>query len=676
MGIKIILTALCLLSFPCIRAKCPDAKSQDASVAYSDRISIEPVCIAALCGYQQRDKDKEDVAGELTDRTTVTEKSKGAILFQNLLSGKVVLEEDWSLYINDVLTPLAVLGVVFGIINLYSGINGICSRLLCTCLCPKWRCCCTCTPAANRPYTQLEGVTPVVTFGITGVAAFVLAIVGMSAGATAFSNAFIRGSCMVDTTRVRIHGFIENLIVPVEALNNDFESVVVEVNANLGTTDGIKNNTAAMVKSFSDFFEVVENGGECTEELLPYAKAAKASVVKAAESLEADLAEVAADVQNNLLDQHSAIKTTTEEAVANAAAMKLVVEGGLTSASVSAIEAANIVATNMGLVASGPFAWVYVVTISASVGIVLIYMCRFYDDLEFGDLKTNISMDGTIHRVNLIGSWGARAIAFGWFAGFICAGVTGMFAAVAMPGAQIFTDSCQALIDFPLKLSTQMESTTETTTTMTTMDSNGTTLSSTSETSSETTSLEGNTTNIDLIGGCWQDMSVYTILGMDTGLAFDSIDFDKSENMTVEMDPEGDMKTCKNKVVENQKKNCDNKEAVFNAFIATQASVDKTEKSILSYQAVLVSIQKDSIQTLTNSSEKIKTAGSCGFLREAWDETYDILCTDGMNAFATLAMCAQLLTVVGFFLGMSLLLVNRRCGGHEPNYILYTCTCM
>ena len=57
---------------------------------------------------------------------------------------------------------------------------------------------------------------------------------------------------------------------------------------------------------------------------------------------------------------------------------------------------------------------------------------------------------------------------------------------------------------------------------------------------------------------------------------------------------------------------------------------------------------------------------SCGFLRTTWEETYTILCTDGKNAFATLAMCALLLSLCGLLIGLALLCVNRRCGGHGP----------
>ena len=72
------------------------------------------------------------------------------------------------------------------------------------------------------------------------------------------------------------------------------------------------------------------------------------------------------------------------------------------------------------------------------------------------------------------------------------------------------------------------------------------------------------------------------------------------------------------------------------------------------------------INRLKTSDVKIKLAGSCGFLKSTWDETYGILCEEGKSAFSTLGISTMLLAVAGLFIGIALLFVNRRCGGHGP----------
>merc|ERR1719272_595980 len=81
-------------------------------------------------------------------------------------------------------------------------------------------------------------------------------------------------------------------------------------------------------------------------------------------------------------------------------------------------------------------------------------------------------MSGNIHRLNLIGGLGARAVAVAWFVGLICAATTGAIAAVAVPGVQLYTDACQAMIDLPLKMTTTTTSETQTNTTYTTTTTN------------------------------------------------------------------------------------------------------------------------------------------------------------------------------------------------------------
>jgi len=111
---------------------------------------------------------------------------------------------------------------------------------------------------------------------------------------------------------------------------------------------------------------------------------------------------------------------------------------------------------------------------------------------------------------------------------------------------------------------------------------------------------------------------------------------------------------------------CESKTNVQAAFETLKDSIANVDKSITDYRDTLVDVEVVSIASLDVSVNKIKLAGACGFLKSTWDETYAILCEEGKSAFSTLGISTMLLAVAGLFIGIALLYVNRRCGGHGP----------
>ena len=169
--------------------------------------------------------------------------------------------------------------------------------------------------------------------------------------------------------------------------------------------------------------------------------AAKTSVQDTADSMEKKLSSVRASVKKNLLDTQDAIKQTTTGAKDSANQMKDAVESGLSSASTQAIAAATQVSVNLDAISIVPFIWVFFMIVAASVGIVLMRLCRSTKDVYEGAIRTNPNMFGKVYALNHIGSMGARLIAASWFLAFIFSGVTGLFSAVAIPGTQVYTDA-------------------------------------------------------------------------------------------------------------------------------------------------------------------------------------------------------------------------------------------
>ena len=377
----------CLLVFlastSTVSGECTEPFNDIAKSHYSTWQSKETVCFQAECkANEQKNAKVTRAANKLNKEGGVDQESSGAKMFGDMLAGKEVAPGVYEQYVIDVLGPLIAPGIIFAILNFSFGINAVCSRLICKCLCPRKRCCCTCAPETSRPYTKVETLSPVVTWGVLSLVAFVLAIVGMTAGASAFGNSFIRGSCMVDTTRIRIGGFIDALITPVSKLNSDFDAVVVDVTANLATS-GVDSSKATMIENFDSLADATQTY-DCSKDLTSKVNAAKDKANGEALELLAVLDVTKNSIQTNLLDSQDTIKSTTDNAEKSADEMKTIINDGLGAASTSAVDAAKQVSNNLDNISITPFLWVYFVVVVASVGIVLMRLCRTNRDIDAG----------------------------------------------------------------------------------------------------------------------------------------------------------------------------------------------------------------------------------------------------------------------------------------------------
>jgi hypothetical protein len=91
----------------------------------------------------------------------------------------------------------AVPGILIAFLSFYCGSCCCCQR----CCCQKRSCCRSCrfTPSTTRVYSFMFQMYPLTFYAVAAFLIFIFAIVGIDSGSGKFVNAFIRGSCTIDT---------------------------------------------------------------------------------------------------------------------------------------------------------------------------------------------------------------------------------------------------------------------------------------------------------------------------------------------------------------------------------------------------------------------------------------------------------------------------------------------
>ncbi len=263
--------------------------------------------------------------------------------------------------------------------------------------------------------------------------------------------------------------------------------------------------------------------------------------------------------------------------------------------------------------------------------------------LAKGSLTGAPDLEGDVFRLSGGGTCGARFVACAWYSTFLWGGISCLFAAVFLPVGRVAGDACFALHDFPLKVSNAEPSS--------------------SSSSSSASASASNTT--DVLAGCWEDKSIFTILGLDDALTFDNINWGPLDDMEeVNLDNAAFHKL--EEEIEDLDDSCPTKDECQDAMEKIKRSRADCETAIEDYQHNLQTVKSDQVEMLSVSSAAIKDAGSCGFLKTTFQETYAILCTDAVGAVSMMGACCLLLGCFGLGMGLALVLLQRRLGGHGP----------
>ena len=602
---------------------------------FSSWSTKEKVCVRASCLKATADANTEKAPAE-TIENQIRVSVGGPIMEDFLLRYSIEADNAMVNYLQTTIVALILPGLLFLILNKCCCIFCCCGRTCCKANCNK----CCFTPSSSKQYNKMLQMLPAIGYTALAFLIFLFGIIGMSSGSGAFANAFIRGSCMIDTVNLRTQGFIENIISPITDLNTQFGIVVNTVSTSLGDTSDITNSMKTLESKWDYLQKTADDYKDqstCPNELETISRSAAAAKIatnNAAASLESDLSNVQKSITTNLLDSQTSISDVTKSSQASADDMKAAVDGALSSTSTRAIDAAKQINEHNAKISAGPFAWIFIVPVFFSIGFGMMKMNTEVTTIGAGSVASNQNLSGKVNKLTSMGACGGRTVACAWCSTFTFAMVSCLLAALFMPVAQIFADVCYAIDDFPLKL--------------------GASTSSTDDSASS-----GNSTNI--FKGCWDGESIFDILGMADSMTFVNINFGGVDN---EVDIVSDEYKQVRSLIASLPDEC--KYTLNDDWRRVDITRIKVETDIETYQKNLKSIETEQVNLLTGLVDNIKNSGSCIFLKSTWEETYDILCVDAAHALGVLGSMSLLVGIFGFFSAFFILWTSQTNAGHGP----------
>ena len=579
-----------------------------------------------------------------------------------------------------ILMQMIVPGVIFLVFNLCCGKCCCCGRCCCNKFCAGKCTTCCFTPSSTKVYGKISKFGPAFIYAILAFIIFVFGIIGITAGSGAFANSFIRGGCMIDTVAVRTNGFIDSILVPITKLNTEFSTVVDAVTISLGTTKGIEDSMTTLEDKWKQLKDTAASdlykaNPDCVSLLVISrgADEAKTATATAARKLEQDLKKIADDIQDNLLSVSGEIEQSTQESQKSADDMKAIVQDSLSETSKQAVEYSKLLNEHHQKISAAPFTWVFLVPCFFVLGMLMMKINTNVEKYALGQDPTNPKLMGNVNKVGAIGGCGARTVACAWYTTFMFAAISCLLAALFMPVAQVLTDVCYAVEDYPLKMGNAA----------------GATPSASS--SSTTPSASGN--EPDILNGCWKGESIFDILGLADSMTFVDINFG---GVDAEVNIVGKEYNDVKKLIADIPETCSGIDAVQKkwAFLSSNGVLTSgiteyrqceksnnyncqdlvgvdgariaVEESIKDYQNNLQNIQNEQISIISGLVEDIKDSGSCVFLKTTWEETYDILCTDATAAIGILGTMSLLVGVFGFISAFFILWANQTNAGNGP----------
>ena len=163
--------------------------------------SIEPICVK----YDEMTLEPPQAVEDVIARENTLDP-----IIAGALGGDAAAGDKITAYI----TSIVLFAAFPFVMCMCNGCSGFChcfARIIAQLLCPTSCCfaCCMCRPRTSKPYEKNEKLWPIALWMGFTFACVITAIYGTSGGTGQFQPTFVRGSCLVDTTRVKITTFID-----------------------------------------------------------------------------------------------------------------------------------------------------------------------------------------------------------------------------------------------------------------------------------------------------------------------------------------------------------------------------------------------------------------------------------------------------------------------------------
>lgn len=372
---------------------------------------------------------------------------------------------------------LAIIPILCCLGNGFCGITHCLARTCCEFICPAHCLLFMCRPNPKRPYEKKDKLVPLMILFLCGMAACITALSGIGGGTGRFENTYIRGACLVDTTRVRVTSFISEFQKPVKGFKGSFNTISADVASRLGTVSEIEVAMANLTKQYSDLkiASAYQSGESPTERtnnecvalqgIETAAVLAQEQTITAATSFTNTMNATSISVNNTLVGFRSTINEAINNADALAENLKAQVDTSLNLSSDAVLQLARYMKRNPNLTSGTAFAlfgWIFLLAALFVIGFILILLNSHQHEIKAGQVRSNKKLEGKILDVGHVGSCGARCGAFAWCFVFVFGAISSGVGIPFLPFSYVFTDICVISETLPLKLGSLMQPATTT----------------------------------------------------------------------------------------------------------------------------------------------------------------------------------------------------------------------
>ena len=677
--------------------------------------STEPICISAQAKY---DLVRAEAQTEVLDEGPQT--SELDPIVAGLLGGASDADALQAYVIS--VGVLAILPLLCCIGNGCCGGWHVFARVIAEVLCPTCCCCapCMCRPRTTKPYEKVTKLYPILLWTWFCFATFVCAIYGTAGGTGQFQNTFVRGSCLVDNTRLKVTTFIDQFRTPVVGFKDAFGKISTFVANTVGSTDPIDTAINDLVLAYADVAETAdqstyqysstyspepdanENGIAddhavgCDIPLLTVldltTKASDAAKLSGTDFKDT-MAGIAKDVKDTLVGMKDEITSTIDSAAKLIDDLRSQVDKTMQSAATSLLAQAKELDSNPNIMSSisfGAFNWIFLSVLVFSVGFVLILLNSHKHEVQAGQIHSNPKLEGKVLDVGHVGACGARIGAMSWCCVFLFGAVASGMGAAFYPISKVYGDVCIVVDDLPLKLGAMMSGGSAAASSrmlnhlslddasQRSLDSflhfRDVSMSSHAHVASDRAGQrhleEAGGMNVNnILTTCWNDGSIYDALDLAKSIP---INASKMFSGFDTVASNGDLGPESKNALDDLAAEIQNMEycPVARTQLLAKIEIVKTktddlQKEIKEYKATLTTIQTTAVNVLDGQMSLIQCV-KCGFIKVVWKDTYEVVCKQAYSAIVVFAECMVAIGFFAFFVAFLQLLVLRRWGGHGP----------
>ena len=368
--------------------------------------------------------------------------------------------------------------------------NGCCggchcfARIIAEVICPTFFCCapCMCRPSTKKPYSKVEKLYPIGLFVLFSFAAVSTAIIGTAGGTGQFQDTFVRGSCLIDNTRVKVTAFIDQFKIPVVGFKSAFGEISDYVSKTVGSTASISLALDELTTAYADVAAAADQTVHSYQSTYPnepdanqngvaddhavgcdgpleavYDATTAASKAASDSALELikKLDDIGSSVNETLVGQKIFIEESIDGAAVLIDELRKNVDETMQAAASIMIEQATLLENDpsiMSNVSFSAFNWIYECIFLFVVGFIFIILNSHKHNIELKHVHSNPKLEGNILDVGHVGACGARCGALSWCLVFTFGAVASGLGAAFYPISKVYGDVCVVIDELPLKL--------------------------------------------------------------------------------------------------------------------------------------------------------------------------------------------------------------------------------